>query len=76
MFFSQIKQEEHSPQGTQLEPFVTGTPSSIKRQVLRKLYAKFDTFVTSVTIRPISCTKRPDYSGLSLVHFLRQPFSK
>ena len=38
-----------------------GTPSSINRQVLRKLCAKFDTFVTSVTIRPIFCTKRPDY---------------
>ena len=41
-----------------------GTPSSIDRQVLRKLYAKFDTFVTSVTIRPIFCTKRPDYKSL------------
>ena len=38
-----------------------GTPSSIIWQVLRKLCAKFDTFVTSVTIRPIFCTKRPDY---------------
>ena len=29
--------------------------------MLRKLCAKFDTFVTAVTIRPIFCTKRPDY---------------
>ena len=36
-------------------------PSSINQQVLRKLCAKFDTFVTSVTIWPIFCTKRPDY---------------
>ena len=40
-----------------------GTPSSINRQVLRKLCAKFQTFVTSVTIRPIFYTKRPDYYG-------------
>ena len=38
-----------------------GTPSSINGQVLRELCAKFDTFVRSVTIRPIFCTKRPDY---------------
>ena len=38
-----------------------GTPSSINQQVLRKLCAKFDTFVTSVTIRPIFCTKRLAY---------------
>ena len=36
-------------------------PSSVNQQVLRKLCAKFDTFVTSVTIWPIFCTKRPDY---------------
>ena len=29
--------------------------------MLRKLCAKLDTFVTCVTIRPIFCTKRPDY---------------
>ena len=44
-----------------------GAPSSINRQVLRKLCAKFDTFVTSVTIRPIFCTKRPDYERKSPV---------
>ena len=78
MFFSQIKQEEYSPQGTksaitgefnppfnpQLGPFVMGTPSSINQEVLRKLCAKFHTFVTSVTFWPIFCTKRPDYKGL------------
>ena len=48
-----------------------GTPSSINRQVLRKLCAKFDTFVTSVTIRPIFCNKRPDYNSRSLRCFYR-----
>ena len=36
--------------------------------MLRKLCAKFDTFVTSVTIRPIFCTKRPDYNDRRYVH--------
>ena len=30
--------------------------------MLKKLCAKLDTFVTSVTIRPIFCTRRPDYN--------------
>ena len=42
-----------------------GTPSSINPQVQRKLCAKFDTFVMSVMIRPIFCTKRPDYKDNS-----------
>ena len=75
-FFSQIKQKAFSPQGTQsaikgesypptrlylqLGPFITSNPSSINHQVLWKLCAKFDIFVTSVTFRSIFCTKRPD----------------
>ena len=36
--------------------------------MLRKLCAKFDTFVTSVTIRPIFCTKRPDYNRSTTIN--------
>ena len=38
-----------------------GTPFDISWSVVRKLCAKFDTFVTPVTIQPKSCTKGADY---------------
>ena len=41
--------------------FYPPPPPPLPPKVLRTLFAKFDTFVTSVTIRPIFCTKRPDY---------------